>query len=193
MYFFRKPCYLAILLAFFAALSLAPAQAQVNPSAYRRTQSIWVGGEYSNITASFPYQSSDRLSGIGVFADYKLKGYLGFEGDARFLHFGGFEGTTESSYLIGPKAYFLSRGMFRPYAEFLVGDGKIHYPYQIGDGSYFALAPGAGTGYLLNRRWMLRAEYEYQIWLNSPGFPNQPNHQLTPDGVNVGLAYRLFP
>jgi opacity protein-like surface antigen len=174
-----------------AALSV-PLQAQVAPSAYRTPRVLWVGGEYSNIRASFPYQSSQRLSGVGVFADFKMSGHVGLEGDARFLHFGGFEDSTESSYLIGPKGYFFARGRIQPYGKFLAGLGRIHYPFEIGDASYFALAPGAGAGYRLSGRWMLRGEYEYQMWLNSPGFANEPNHQLTPNGFHVGIAYRIF-
>ena len=188
----RKPPCIVILIALAAARAFVPVQAQVVPSAYRDAKSFWVGGEYSDIHASFPYQSSQRLNGVGVFADLKLNGYVGLEGDARFLHNGGFQGSTESTYLLGPKAYFFARGKFRPYAKFLIGDGRIHYPFEIGDASYFALAPGAGSGYMLSHRWMLRGEYEYQLWLNSPGFANQPKHQLTPNGFHVGVVYRVF-
>jgi opacity protein-like surface antigen len=193
MHLLRRPPCIAVLIALAAALSLLPSQAQVVSSAHRDTKSLWVGGEYSNMRASFPYQSSQRLEGFGVFADFKLRRFLGFEGDARFLHDGGFEGSTESTYLVGPKTYFLSRGNLRPYARFLVGDARIHYPFDIGDASYFALAPAAGAGYKLGRRWMIRGEYEYQLWLNSPGFANQPRHELTPNGFHVGVAYRVFP
>jgi opacity protein-like surface antigen len=175
-----------------AALLLLPAQAQVAPAAFRDAKSIWVGAEYSNIHASFPYQSSQRLQGGGVFADFNLYRHFGLEGDGRFLHFGGFESSTESSYLAGPKAFLFEWGKFRPYAKFLVGEGKIHYPFDIGDASYLSLAPGAGSEYRLSNHWKLRIEYEYQMWLNSPGFANEPKHELSPNGVHVGVAYRVF-
>jgi opacity protein-like surface antigen len=175
-----------------AVLLHVPLMAQVAPSAYRTPHVLWIGAEYSNVNASFPYQSNQRLSGGGAFADFKWNGRFGLEGDARFLHFGGFEDSTESSYLAGPKAYFLRKGKFEPYGKFLVGVGKIHYPFEIGNASYFALAPGAGAGYRLSRRWMLRAEYEYQMWPKSPGYANEPKHELTPNGFLVGVAYRVF-
>jgi len=187
----RSRC-IATLMGLSAILLLTPTHAQVAPSAYRSTQSVWVGAEFSNMSASFPYQSSQRLFGIGVFADFKWNGHVGLEGDARFLRFGGFENSTESSYLVGPKAYFLTRGRFQPYGKLLVGEGKIHYPFAIGDASYFALAPGVGSGYRLSRRWMLRAEYEYQTWLDSPGYANEPKHELRPNGFHFGVAYRVF-
>jgi opacity protein-like surface antigen len=73
-----------------------------------------------------------------------------------------------------------------------VGDGKIHFPFAIGDASYLALAPGAGANYRLSHRWMLRVEYEYQMWRDSPGFADEPKHELTPNGFHVGVAYRVF-
>jgi hypothetical protein len=146
----RKSCCLAILIMFSAALLHVPLEAQSAPAAFRARNPLSVGAEYSDVRASFPYQSSQRLFGVGVFADYKLNRRFGLEGDARFLRFGGFENSTESSYLAGQKAYFFTRGRFQPYGKLLVGVGMIHYPYAIGDGSYFAMAPGAGSGYRLS-------------------------------------------
>lgn len=188
----RRFCWVAMLTMFSAVLLHVPLDAQVAPSAYRAPYVLWVGGEYSNVRASFPYQSSQRLTGVGVFADFKLNWRVGLEGDARFMHFGGFENSTESSYLAGPKVYLFSKGRFQPYGKLLIGVGKVHYPFEIGNASYFALAPGAGSNYRLSRHWMLRAEYEYQIWYDSPGYANEPKHELTPNGFHVGVAYRVF-
>ena len=192
MNWLRRSCCIAMLIMLSAALLQAPIQAQVAPSAFRSPHLLWVGGEYSNVGASFPYQSGQRLAGIGVFADYKLNWLVGAEGDARFLHFGGFEGSTESSYLVGPKAYFFAKGRFQPYGKLLVGVGRIHYPFEIGNASYFAWTPGAGSNYRLSRHWMVRAEYEYQFWRDSPGYANEPKHELTPNGFHIGIAYRVF-
>jgi opacity protein-like surface antigen len=188
----RRICCSALLITPSALLMHVPLQAQVVPAAYRSPHALWVGAEYSNVRASFPYQSSQRLSGAGLFADFKLNGRVGLDGDARFLHFGGFEDSTESSYLGGPKVYFFTKGRLQPYGKLLVGVGQIHFPFEIGDASYFSLAPGVGSGYRLSSRWMLRAEYEYQIWHNSPGYANEPKHELTPNGFHVGVAYRVF-
>jgi opacity protein-like surface antigen len=188
----KKFCRIAMPMTICAALLHVPAQAQAVASAFRSPQSLWVGAEFSNVHASFPYQSSQRLSGIGAFAEYKINRRVAVEGDARFLQFGGFENSTESSYLAGPKGYFFAWRKFQPYGKLLAGAGKIHYPFAIGDASYFALAPGGGADYRLSRRWMLRAEYEYQMWLNSPGYANEPNHELTPNGFHAGVAFRIF-
>lgn len=168
------------------------ANAQAVPSAYGPGHSLWAGAEYSNMNASFPYQSGQRVEGVGVFADYHLSYRFGLVGDARFQNFGGYQGTTESSYLAGPKAYFFARGKFSPYGKLLAGVGRIHYPYTIGSASYLALAPGAGVEYRARRRWIVQVDYEYQFWPGSPGFANEPKHELTPNGFQVGLAYRVF-
>lgn len=188
----RRFCFAAMPMALYATISILPAPAQVAPSAYKGPKSLWVGAEFSDVNASFPYQSGQRMEGVGAFVDFHLYPHLGFEGDARFLRFGGFGDTKESSYLAGPKAFFFEKGRFRPFGQFLVGEGKIHYPFAIGDGSYLALSPAGGVDYRLSHRWMLRGEYEYQIWHNSPGFANEPNHELTPNGFHVGVAYRVF-
>jgi len=160
-------------LALFLALAaILPAHAQVAPSAFRDTKSLWIGAEYSNFHASFPYQSDQRLQGIGGFADFNLNRFLGFEANTRYLRFG---------------------GRFQPYTNLLVGQATIHYPFTIGDATYLALAPSAGTNFHITHRWAIRVDYEYQWWLNSPGYPNQPQHPLTPNGVHVGITYRLLP
>ena len=188
----RRYFYIATLATFSVAFLLVPACAQVDPSAYGPGRSLWAGAEYSNISASFPYQSSQRLQGIGAFADFHLNYRLGLLGSAQFLPSGGFEGSTESSYLAGPRLFVFAKGRFRPYGKMLFGVGKIDYPFAIGNASYFALAPGAGTEYRVSNRWMLRFDYEYQIWHDSPGYANEPNHELTPNGFHVGVAYRVL-
>jgi opacity protein-like surface antigen len=187
----RRFCCIAAL-TLSGALSLAPAHAQVVPSAYGPADSLWVGAEYSNINASFPYQSGQRIEGAGVFADFHLRSRISIEGDARFLTVGGFEGSTESSYLAGPRVFLFARGNFRPYGKMLVGVGKIRYPFAVGDANYLALAPGGGTEYRVSHYWALRVEYEYQIWPDSPGYANEPDHPLTPNGFHVGIAYSVF-
>ena len=91
------------------------------------------------------------------------------------------------------RLFIIERGGFRPYGKFLIGRSNIQYPFAIGNANYFALAPGAGTEYRLSHRWIIRAEYEYQLWLNSPGYFNEPNHQLNPNGLQVGVSFKLLP
>ena len=95
MDFLRRFRFIAMPMALFAAISILPARAQVAPSAYKGPKSLWVGAEFSDVNASFPYQSGQRMEGVGAFVDFHLYPHLGFEGDARFLRFGGFGDTKE--------------------------------------------------------------------------------------------------
>jgi opacity protein-like surface antigen len=175
-----------------AALGGKAAHAQVEPSAYRESDTLWIGADAAYVSASFPYQSGQHLAGAGVFADFNVNVRLAVAANAHFLDFGGFESETESTFLAGPRYRFGRHGRFQPYAQGLFGSGHIHYPYSIGDAHYFDIAPGAGASYRLNSRWQVRAEYQYELWINSPGYANEPDHQLRPNGVHIGIAFRPF-
>jgi opacity protein-like surface antigen len=168
------------------------AQAQAGPAGIELPHALWVGGGYSNIHAGFPYQSSQRLSGVGGFADYHLSDRIDIEAEARFLRWNSFSGETEDNYLAGPR-YLVERfPKFQPYGQCLVGFGRIQYPFQIDNRRYLAIAPGAGVNFRISNRWTVRGQYEYQFWPGSPGYKNEPAHEITPNGFQVGIAFRLF-
>jgi opacity protein-like surface antigen len=184
----KQICWMVALAASLFAIS---ARAQVVPSGEEARRALWIGGEYSNIQAGFPYQSNQRLWGIGAFADYHLTPHFDAEAEVRFVRFNSFYGETEDNYLAGPR-YLIERfGKIQPYAQCLVGFGKMQYPFNIGTGQYFALAPGGGANYRISHRWTLRGEYEFQLWPGSPNLANEPAHEIQPQGFHVGLAYRL--
>jgi len=168
------------------------AQAQVREQGDEPARALWVGGEYSNIHAGFPYQSGQRLWGIGAFADYHLNSKIGIEAEARFLNFDSYHGETEANYLVGPRYLVQRFGKFQPFAQCLAGFGDIQFPFNVGSGKYLALAPGGGMNYRISRKWTLRGEYEYQIWPGSPNIANEPKHEISPNGFHVGVAFRLF-
>jgi opacity protein-like surface antigen len=179
------------MVALAAGLYTRSASAQVHWAGEDAARALWVGGGYSNIHAGFPYQSGQRLWGIGAFADYHLNSKIEAEAEARFLRFNSFYGQSEDNYLIGPRYLVGSYGRFQPYGQFLVGFGKIQYPFNIGGGRYLALAPGGGLNYRISRKFALRGEYEYQLWPQSPNFTNEPAHEISPNGFHVGISYRL--
>jgi hypothetical protein len=121
-----------------------------------------------------------------------LRSHIGVAEEARFLRFNTFYGETEDNYLAGPRYLFGNFGKIEPYAQCLGGLGKMQYPFAIGSDDYLAISPGAGVGYRIASRWLLRGGYEYQFWLNSPRFTNEPQHQITPTGFHVGIAFRPF-
>ena len=194
MQFFKRSSklqFICWMVALATSLLAASAQAQVVPSGLGR-HALWAGGEYSNFKASFPYESNYRLWGIGGFADYRLTDHIDVVAEARFLRFKGFYGENEDNYLGGAHYQIKSFGKLHAYALGLAGIAGIQYPFQIGSGRYLALVPGAGASYSIARKWSVRGEYEYQLWLNSPNIPNEPENRLTPNGFNIGIGYKIF-
>jgi hypothetical protein len=164
--------------------------AQVAPSARGGNSTLWVGGEFSSFNPD--YDPRTRVVGGGVFGDFNLTQKLGVEGEARWLHWNGDLGETQSDYLGGIKYRVFKIQKLSISAKFLAGGVWIRYPLDIGTGSYFAYAPGAIGDYRLTRRLSVRGDYEYQILPSAPGFEGQPSHGLSPNGFSVGVAYRLL-
>lgn len=171
-------------------LGTTAAFAQVAPSARGGNATVWVGGEFSSFNPD--YGSAERIYGPGIFGDFNLTPKLGIEGDARWLHYHGIGGETQSDYLGGVKYRIFKFNKFSVNAKFLLGGVWIRYPADIGTGSYFAYAPGGSVDYRLSRRLFVRGEYEYQILPSAPGFAEQPSNGLSPNGFNIGVAYRLL-
>jgi hypothetical protein len=161
------------------------ARAQNIPTAVGPGSYVAVGGEISAFQADY----GQRVLGGGVlFADVNPTWRIGFEGEARYLRFNSFEDVTESNYLAGPRV-MLKPGPWRPYVKFLVGAGKITFPFKYAEGTFLAYAPGAGMDYLVNDRVTVRViDVEYQVW---PDFSSYG--ELRPYGVSAGISFRLNP
>ena len=164
--------------------------AQVAASSEGGNATVWVGGEFSSFNPD--YDPASRIIGPGVFGDFNLTPKLGIEGEARWLHFNGAGGETQSDYLGGIKYRFFRFQKLGVSAKFLVGGVWVNYPDTIGSGSYFAYAPGVMADYRISRRLAVRGGYEFLFLPSAPGFPGQPSNGLTPSGFSVGVAYRLL-
>jgi hypothetical protein len=181
---------------FFVALATAAfacsALGQVVPEATGpRHDALWVGGEYSNTSATYPYGSVQRLWGVGVFADYTLSKNVGIEGELRHQRTNGFYGETQDNYLFGPQYLIGRSGWFEPFAQVMLGVGRLQFPAQTGREVYLDFAPAAGINFRTEDRWLFHVEYEYQLWQGSSDVANVRGHDLTPQGVHVGVAFRL--
>lgn len=172
-------------------LAAAFARAQTAADAYATGPSLWAGAEFSNMQAGFPNGSSVRLQGIGGFVNYNWSHAIGLEAHVRFLSFDSWYGETQQDYLAGPRYTFLHNRKWRPFAEFQVGMVRIEYPFSLGTGASFTMAPGGGLEYQLSRRFSARATYEYQYLFNSPNFANEPQFGIRPNGFQAGFAYRI--
>jgi Outer membrane protein beta-barrel domain len=187
----RLSVYLGLLTM--VALYTGSIRAQAIYAGYMKHNGLWAGGEFSGFAPSFPYQYGQHVYGVGLTADYRWGFHWDFDGTARWLSLNSYAQTSERTLLIGPRYYIVRYHGIEPYGKFLVGDGTIHYPYSIGTDSYFTLAPAGGVNLRILERLHVHAEYEYQIWHNAPGFTNEPNHPLRPNGINIGVTYRVMP
>lgn len=180
-------------LALVAGLSpAATLRAQTVADAYGKGASLWAGADYSNMQAGFPNGSTVRIMGVGAFVDYCRTSSIGFEAHMRFLNFDSWNGETQQDYLAGPRYTFLHSDRWRPFASFQIGAVRIQYPFSIGTGTSFALAPGGGLEYRLRPKWAARAGYEYQFLPNSPNFTNEPKFGIRPNGFQIGISYKIF-
>ncbi len=178
-----------ILCAF--SLSSTIVFAQAAPSARGDSAPLVVGGYFSYFDAGY---AGNRVMGPGAFIDWSPlnSGNLGVEGEGRWLKFGAHHDFSEYNYLVGPRYRLRATSRIQPYVKFLMGAGEINFPFQLAHGSYFALVPGGGVDYELHPRWRVRADYEYQFWLDSPGIPGIQSSAVKPNGVSVGMSYRIF-
>lgn len=182
----QKPLVLGVLL-----LSGVCCYGQVEDSATAGTVPLSAGGSFSCFDASY---NTYKSIGLGAFIDYApiRAGDLGVEGEGRWLKFGGANSFSEYNYLAGPRYRFYSRDKYQAYAKFLVGAGEITFPYDLGHGGYFAMAPGGGVDMALKEHWKVRADYEFQFWPSALGIPGIQTGAFHPNGVSVGIVYRLF-
>lgn len=175
----------------FLFLSSVWAYAQVKPAGNGTAAVLTVGGYYSYFNANY---AGNPMSGLGAYIDWSPNRAwrLGAEAEGRWLILGAPHDFNQYTYLIGPRYRFSVGNRIKPYAKLLLGSGEITYPYQLGHGSYFTMAPGGGVDFVVKQRWRLRADYEYQIWPNAPGIPGIQSSALNPYGVSGGVSYKVF-
>lgn len=170
---------------------LAAAQSQY--SAERAPVTFNVGGSFSFFDAAY---GGYKIMGATAYADFSpiIWDHIAAEAEGRWLTLNADRGFREYNYLAGPvyRITLSQHQNFHPYVKALIGEGVIDFPNQLAYGRYFVIAPGAGVDYTLNRRWRLRADYEYQIWPDAPGLPGIPSGAMKPNGVSVGFTYRVF-
>lgn len=178
-----------------AALFFAPllAGAQAVYAGERAPVSFAVGGSVSYFDAAY-----GGYKVIGVVGSANLSpviwDHLGLVAEGRWLNLNASHGFAEYNYLAGPtyRIPVSEHRSFHPYVKGLIGEGIVDFPNHLAYGRYFVFAPGGGVDVALDRRWRLRADYEYQIWPQAPGIPGQSVPMMKPNGVTVGFTYRVF-
>jgi hypothetical protein len=167
----------------FGVLTPENGSAQAIPTASMAGTGISVGATYSDYQADY---GKRYLGGYAIHAEWDKTPRLGLQFEARVLRYNEEVGTHQTTFLIGPK-FTLRRPWFSPYAKFLVGEGKFHFPYDYAEGTYLVLAPGAGIDVPLGQtRYTIRLiDFEYQSW------PNFTFGGLTPYGFSGGVSIRI--
>ncbi|HWG20458.1 MAG TPA: outer membrane beta-barrel protein [Terracidiphilus sp.] len=172
----------AVFVAGLCLLAARPVLGQAAEDANAGHGLLWVGGAVSGATLGY---GNRRMLGATAFADLDSLRRFGFEGEARWLDFHQTANVHAETYLLGMRYHF-NRGRYQPYVKALAGDGHFNFSYNFATGNYLVIAGGGGVDYRLNRRWNVRAEFEYQDW---PQFTYGAMSSL---GATVGLRYRVF-
>lgn len=190
-----------LLLFLLAGALAASASGQAIPAASGPGFYLSVGGEASAFETAY---GQHQIYGGTVFADLHVMGRYNLEGEARFLRYqtdlDPERVTKQTNYLIGPRVQVWRSQLLRPYVKFLVGDGRVTFPYDYATGSYFAMAPGAGLDVHLNDNVEVRLiDFEYQYWpkfeyLGPVGPGGATEYQFAdahPYGISAGISFRL--
>ena len=168
------------------------ADAQVVASATRSPLSLDAGGMGSLFQPDYAgtgvaAQAPNRLYGFGAYVDLRVRHWIQFEAEGRWLRFNQFENIYEDNYLVGPRVPIHETRRYKPYAKALFGYGKMNFQSNYAYGNFADLALGGGVDIPLTRKITLRAiNFEYQLW------PNWLSGTLKPYGGDVGIAYRIF-
>lgn len=175
-----------ILIAALLLGAALPAFAQSPQSARYGDQTLSAGGVFNATRLQY---GQHWVLGAGGFVDANLTWHYGIEGEGIWTRWHTQSQTYTTTYLIGPRYRFaaLSNSRFSPYAKFLIGDGNFHFPYNLGTGNYFVMAPGGGIDYHWKPRFDIRlCDVEDQMWPQFTfGFTNNIS-------VSAGLRYRIF-
>jgi opacity protein-like surface antigen len=180
----KRTAFILILLALFA-MAMA-ASAQVVPSAKGSRPSLSAGGlamaaqpDYENgiITSS-----SNHLGGMGVFVDYRMSRWVQLEAESRWQIWNQDQSQSihENTYALGLREPIHTFRRITPYGKAMIGFGSGSF--LTGRAAMYAL--GGGADYRLNKRFSLRADFEYQRWRVTP--------TLHPYAADIGISYRIF-
>ena len=180
-----------------------PLTAQTFPAAEGPGISLWAGASVSifnpdyGCSSNTPFTCGSQLIGITPYAHTNgfLFGRVGVEGQARFLHWHGPAGLTESSYMAGPRVYLFRHKKLMFSGKFMIGDARLDIKSSSGSGTgnYVAYAPGAAVDYRIKRRLIARVDYEYQFWPSFQSSQAGSGHGgLTPNGFSIGLSYAVW-
>jgi len=160
----------------------ASARAQSLPTA-SRAGDLQIGGAFAFGHSDYNFDKLS-LTGGAIYATFDKRTHWGIEANFRQTRPSSDSTVYERTYQIGPHLY-LTRDRLAPYAKILIGRGVYNFSNSIANVAYNIYSVGGGADYALTRSFNLRADYEYQTWLNFP------IADLHPGLVTIGLAYHF--
>lgn len=178
-------------LAYVLLACLAPrSSAQQAPTEFR-TQSISVFGGFLYDTLAFgPGSATGFSAGLDLTHYFRrIPVEASLEGRANVASG---TGSAERSYTFGPRLQY-RLGRYRPYGEFEVGAGNIHFgTLLVNELGYDAdrstiFAGGGGVDIDLRRNLAAEIDVQGQRWDTAP----QVHQVFTPILVTIGLHYTL--
>ncbi len=171
---------LLIPLCLFAAGAELHAQARATAT---QAIDLQAGGGVVSANADTTYDTA-RFKGGFVYLDIDFAHHLGAEIEVHQLYSPSADQVHERTYEAGLR-YHRTYGRLVPYAKALVGRGVFNFPNNQANLAYNLYAGAAGIDYKLKPWLNLRADFEYQHWLNFPPSP------ISPTLVSIGAAYHF--
>jgi hypothetical protein len=199
-----------LLFSILFAAGAASIRAQVVPSATAHEVSITVGGMASVFQPDFadnanswvcvgascpssgnfyPVASAGKypLLGVGAYVDLRMKRWVQFEAEGRWMRFNQYRDIYQDNYLVGPRLPVYRFWKATVYGKALGGFSKMHFDPGGDYGHFTDFAFGGGVDLKLTRRLSIRAaDVEYQFW------PAWGNSTLSPYGASVGIGYKVY-
>jgi opacity protein-like surface antigen len=152
-----------------------------------------LGADASPFSCNTPAGPGGHIHGVAAYLDTDRFIYrkIGLEGQVRYMLFNGSTELIQYSFLGGPRFHIYHIRGVEFTGKFLIGSAHLDVPAgNIGQGSYFAYAPGAAVDFPVTKNVSARVGYEYQVW---PNYPSWQGHGggLTPNGFDFGINYRI--
>ena len=183
----RSKLVLAGLLTFFTF----PGFAQVAPAVKIGGLPLGVGVGINDYNVD--YGPGRRELGISAWGDYNLFHGLGLEVEGISIFGDRPKEISPQLKLNSIKAGVIYKAHpffgIHPYAKFLGGVGEIYFPSRnpfYTQDAFTTYGVGGGGEYKIWRTLFVRADYEYQYYLQYLG-----KNSLNPNGVTVGATYYL--
>lgn len=146
-----------------------------------RVADVQIGAAYSLGRPDYPAQT---FQGFTAYGDFDFRPHLGIEAEFHQVNSTNGDQSFQRSYEIGAR-YLHAYGPLVPYLKAMIGRGDFNYPHGQTDLSYDLFAGGVGADFKIGPFLRVRAEYEFQKWIDFP------NGGLTPQIVTFGVAYHF--